>query len=182
MALYCTLISWDIPDQICVQTGMDTSNRFYCYAYFYPTNCEIYHHPYDVRMWNWFKWPEMGFTPRLLSPQEQNFRSVIVDGLSNSQLPKSVSECNVLEIGRNNSTLWNDWYMRKIYCWKDQTICIVMLNILAYKFYDFLLFVCVCVCVCLCVCVCVCGWVCGDGWMKPPCRKAKVQGMQPHMW
>jgi len=32
---------------------------------------------------------------------------------------------------------------------KDQNVCIVMLNILAYKFYDFLLRVCVCVCVCV---------------------------------
>jgi hypothetical protein len=41
---------------------------------------------------------------------------------------------------------------------KDQNLCIVILNILAYKFYDFLLFVPVYVC----------------GWMESPYRKAKV--------
>jgi len=35
------------------------------------------------------------------------------------------------------------------YEWKDQNLCIVMFNILAYKFYDFVLCVCVCVCVCV---------------------------------
>ena len=56
-----------------------------------------------------------------------------------------------------------------------------MLNILAYKFYDFLLFVCVCVCVFVCVCVCV--WVGVWGWMdEATVQKGESSGnATPHV-
>jgi hypothetical protein len=60
--------------------------------------------------------------------------------------------------------------MRKVSYRKDQNLCIVILNILAHKFYDFL----------LCVCVCVWG---GGGWMdEATVQKGESSGhATPHV-